>query len=222
MRRGWVPALIVAALVLVALLPGLLADAFTEASNARVIRGEKSIVLKAGATRCQAGEYLPSGTQRLALVLRPTTGPQGNFQATLRYAGRLVAAGQGGAGFPQNVMVSIPLRWHERPASLYPVRLCLRNPGPGPLAFEGNLSSTNPEAPSANNGPFERRTDEVRVNYEGAATSRLGAAGDVADRWALFRPGFIHPWQLWVILAIFLGAGFLAVRSVVRMPEEAP
>jgi hypothetical protein len=218
-RRGWVPALVVAALVLVALLPGLLADAFTEASNARVIRGERAILIKAGATRCQNGEFLPSGAHRLAFVLRPTGAPQGNFQATLRYGGRLVAAAEGGGAFPRDKMVSIPMRWHERPSSLYPVRLCLRNPGPGPIAFEGNLSSTNPEAPSANNGPFERRTDEVRINYEGQPTSRLGAAGDVADRWSLFRPGFVRPWQLWVILAIFLGAGVLAVRSVIRMPE---
>jgi hypothetical protein len=219
MRRGTIAAAVVAALVVCGMLPGLLSQTVKKATNSRVIRGKVTVVLGPQKTRCQHGEFVPASARRLAFLFRPVAPLQGPLEARLTYNGRLIATAAGGQGFPRDRLVSVPLHWVTVQRDSYPVTLCLHNLSATRMGFEGNLTSSNPEAPPSQNTPLERRTDEVRIDYEAEPSAKITQAGAVAQRWSLFRPSFVRPWLLWVVLVAFVAVGAVAVRRVIRDVE---
>jgi hypothetical protein len=188
------------------------------ATNTHVIASRNGVVIAAHSERCQAGEYVP----RAASILRVYPGAAGlragePLVVRLRAQdGTTVATSRVPGGYPL-ARLQIPLP--PRPAALQVATLCIRNDGPAPMSFAGNLTSSEPEAPFTVNTPYQREhTDEVRADYllPGYRTY-VSIAPTVAQRFSLFKPSFVKPYWMWLALGAM--AALVALGSVTLLRE---
>ncbi len=197
------------------------------ASNSRVIASAGTVPVAGGSQRCQGGEYVPADARRLRIYpggLRVDGPPlvisvldrSGHLGSRVSVPGGYRVAVSGlSAGAP----LDIPLPGGRPDIQLG--QLCIRNAGVTPVYFAGNLHTLNPATPGASNGPGERGGDEVRADYFLAGTrSGLQMAGRVASRAALFRPGFMGAWTVWLVLGLLLATCGAALVWTVRHLEE--
>lgn len=219
MRRPLLGVVLAAAVVLALLLvPATRTETRPVATNTKIVRGLNAIVVRPGATRCQDGEFVPAEARFAQVVSRlaPGEGVVPPFELEYRDD-----RGQ--------TLTRVPVRFNADPdrflvvpladrveRDTWPGQLCVHNRGNVALGLEGDLQSSNREAPPGPAGPYRGPGDEVRADLVGEDASALSAAGAAASRWALFRPSFAGPWTLWAVLGLALALGALAVRHVLR------
>jgi hypothetical protein len=228
MRVRYVVAAGVAAVVLTFLVVLLAPAPRLASSNSRVQVSANTVPIAPGKQRCQGGEYVPADAARLRIYPGGTKpgGPPLVLSVRDR-AGRPVwqIAVPGGYDVfvPGRSYPSKPLdvRLPRARPTVELGQLCIRNTGRQVVAFAGNLRSLNPAAPGAVNGPGQRGGDEVRVDYYlSGERSALSIAPRVVDRAALFRPGFMGPWTIWLVLALFVATCAAAIVWIVRHLEK--
>jgi len=218
--RGPLLAVALAVAVVAALLvvPATRTESRPVATNSKVLRGLNAVVIRPGATRCQDGEFVAAGARFAQVIPRLAPGEGIVPPFALEYRddrGRpLTRVSVPFSADPDEFLVmplSAPV---ER--DVWPGRLCVLNRGDVALGLEGDLKSTNREAPPGPQGPYRGPGDEVRADLLGEDGMALTAAGNAAERWSLFRPSFAGPWTLWTVLALFCVVGAVAVRHLLR------
>lgn len=186
------------------------------ATNTRVIASKLAIPLGPGERRCQSGEYVPTSATR-AQIYAGFSGPQGPpLEVTLSSREERMHQRYAVTGYSASP-IDVPLR--PRGRDLEVAELCIRNAGGTQVTLAGNFGSDNPEAPGASNTPYQRPSDEVRVDYlqQGDKTV-FDVLPAVFKRFTLFKPvGGLGPWALWMTLAILgataLGSSIIFLRA---------
>jgi hypothetical protein len=186
------------------------------ATNSRVIASGVSVFLNPHARRCQRGEYLPRDADRLRVFVGVEAGQASQpFELILRGTGpQVLARLQSPPSYKSGPLV---LKLPPRSQSISNAQLCVQNKGARSLGFAGNLTSDQPQSPGAFNIPSERLGDEIRADYFlPGDKSWLDIAPKVADRFALFKPGWEGPWTLWAGLVLALLTAISGVALMVR------
>jgi hypothetical protein len=186
------------------------------ATNTRVQFSGKALDLDAGQERCQGGEYVPAGTDRLRVFGESYGPPESQpLVATIKTArGDVVATGRLAGGVRAT---RLDITFPALQETLDPGQLCLRNEGRLDMAFAGNLTPANRSAAPGPNAPGQRDTDEIRADwYRPGSESWWSVAGAVAKRMAMFKPSFTGSWLLWAVLVAIGLLWVLAIATLLR------
>jgi hypothetical protein len=189
------------------------------ASNTRVKFSGAAIDILPGTERCQSGEFVPAGTDRLRVFGEAHAAGGSPRAEPLAVAiqdanGSVVATGRLPAGVRST---RLDITFPPLGRTLEPGRLCIRNAGTRTMAFAGNLTPANQSAAPGPNAPGQRETDEVRADwYRPGSESWWSIAATVARRMALFKPSFTGTWLLWALVAAIGGLWALAIATLLR------
>lgn len=193
------------------------------ATNSKVNVSGVAVSIGPGEERCQGGEYIPRETALLRMYVGgfPTAGGH-PLELWARYAdGREAMRTRLAGGYgPGPVEVAVPQPAEDVAGGF----LCIRNDGPQPMGFAGNLTPAGLDAQLGPNSPGARRTDEVRVDYyRPGRESWIDIAPEIATRFQLFKPGFMGAWTMWAALAA-VGLLWAVVVTVLvrRQPRASP
>lgn len=188
------------------------------ATNTEVIASRNHVRVEPGARYCQRSEYIPEEAEVVALFSFAVSGIVGPITFAFGPAGR-----------PLEHEVTIDERVLGPMFSRLPPhetvdlgRACVTNLDTEPVFFAGNLVPLNPEAVPGLPYPGKRRADEIRLDFFDWSDepSWFAVAGDVADRWSLFRPWGMGPAWLWVLLSMSVLATGLALRTYLRQVPD--
>jgi hypothetical protein len=157
---------------------------------------------------------VPAGTGRVQLQVNAVDAPMPALTGQLRPAGgepsppsRLAAEPTTGA---RTVTFAVP----DRPESPEAVRgdFCVRSAGP--IRYGGRAGPQQGAVPPTLNGkPVADRVGVWFLPPAGETSSLLSRAGQILERAALFRPGFVSPAFYWLLLLVWMPLlGYLAVR----------
>lgn len=100
------------------------------------------------------------------------------------------------------------------PAASLPARACI-TPRDGQLSVGGMSGLQGDQRPARLDGAdVANRVSVWFLTAEGERRSLLSAAGDLFERAALFRPGWVGPWTYWLLLLLVLPAASLAAVAL--------
>lgn len=227
MRR---PVLVLLGLCLAAVLALVVVAGARETRLAFTLGVTPSVALRAiepGQTGCQGPIDVPAGGafDAVEIPLGTYRRPGPALAVTVRGepGGEVLARGRLARGYPDvaDGLQRIALD-REVPAG-GAITVCLRNAGAARVAPYGNLDISVAFSTYTVDG--EPTSSDVAIRFQQPAQSLLSRFGQVADRAALFRPGWVGPWTYWLLAALVaLGIPALlavALRGALRADADA-
>ena len=160
--------------------------------------------IEPGQTGCQGTIDVPEGgafdAVEVALGTYGRPGPA--LAATIREqpGGAVLESGRLAGGYPDvaDGLQRIALD-REVPAGSR-IAVCLRNAGSTKVAPFGNGDVVNGLSTYTVDG--EPAGTDITIRFQQPAQSMLSRFGEVADRAALFRPGWVGAWTYWLMAAV--------------------
>lgn len=221
MRRPWAAALVCGLIALAGLTVAALTTSTTLAFTLGVPSATPSPPIKPGHVACQkpitvppagdfdrvdfeAGTYYRRGPA-LDVVVRSLQGPP------LRRHG-VLAAGYPDVGVQQRQVVDVG----EVPGGTL-IEVCLRNRGPGDVAFFGNTDGWSAQSTGYVDGAAVGYDFDVVFRRDPRSFATL--LPDMARRASLFRPAWVGPGLYWGLLALLLVGVPLLIARALRSPD---
>jgi hypothetical protein len=215
-RRLWLCAAAVIGVGAIAILVSLLVprDYFTGTNSIRT-RGFP-VELRKGDRVCVPDVQVPAGTGRIEMEVWAHRGPLAPIAATLSTAsGRKVADASSPAGPPGRRKVEFTLP--KQGSSVPGATLCLR--AAAPVLVGGLADIQGNDRPLKLNGKdYPARLALWFRPPAGQQRSLLSHPGEILDRAALMRPGWVGTWTYWVLL---IGVMPLLAYAAVRLLASA-
>ena len=181
--------------------------------------------LAAGDELCVPGQQLPAGTGRLHFWAgTPAGAAPAELTVRIRSGGRTLTGTAPASALPADGALDVALPTATRTA---PAEVCFLAAG-GAAWIGGAQNIPYGDVPAELNGrPLEARIGLWYRPPAGEKTSLLSAFGDMAQRAALFRPGWVGAWTYWVLIwlvvpAISLAGVALLARSAAGVPARVP
>jgi hypothetical protein len=204
---------LVAALLVLACVRLLQKDSRYSGSNSFSPR-DGVILLAPGQRLCQAGELVPGDTAAVELSVGTGDAPGAPLAVTLRGADkRVLARGRAPGGYRDGlVAIPIPLQRTTRTG----VEVCVTRTGPGTALLYGLPNATGKLKLNGKPRPGVLRLAYRRPGRE----SWLALSPTIAHRFAQAKTCAAGPWLFWVLIAVSLFSGALALRTMLR--EELP
>ncbi len=160
-----------------------------------------------GERLCASGVEVPAGTAGIRFTMAPTEGPA-SARVTLERAGEVARTGTVDVGAFAPVTARFAPLTDEATTAV-----CVRARG-GDVAIAGAAPLQSNDRPLRLAGePLEARLSMLFLPEEGARRSLAAQWPEVLERAALFRPGFVTPTVLWLVLLVLLPV--VLVASVV-------
>jgi len=129
---------------------------------------------------------------------------------------RPIAAGNLGAGHPENKVTAIGL--HPTVPKGRPVDLCIRNVGAWKLGLFSSAPTDNEPSYATLDGRLIAA--DILVDFQRPPRTALSLVPDIFRRAALFHPRWMGAWTFWVLAAVLVLVVptllSLAVRSITR------
>jgi hypothetical protein len=181
--------------------------------------------LRTGDRACQAPVSVPRGAafDRVGFMLRrfADPGPPVRVEVLDADTHRRLASGRLEPGYadfdptrPRENVVTV-----GRVETDAPLQLCVVNEGPGSVSVIGQAGIASPPTSATLAG--EPIANDLTFNLRAGDRSLVALLGDIADRAALFRAGWVTPLVYLVLaLAILAAAPLLLARAVARAASE--
>jgi hypothetical protein len=166
-----------------------------------------SLIVRPGQTACQAPIPAAGSFDEVSLIAGTYDRPGPPLTVTVRDAdGRLLGEGRVPAGFHDVEPQSVDVGHVDASGDL---SVCIANDGDRKIGLFGGADAFARTSSATLDGR-PQQTD-LRLQFLRAEPhSTLAAIGDVIDRAALFRGGWIGPWLYWLLLAgVLLGVPLL-------------
>jgi hypothetical protein len=182
-----------------------------------------SLLLLPGEVRCQRGEFVPEESSRVRVFAAISPPADGGVLSYILNdnRGRTAARGQFRLAQPLPGPLNAPIDTNH--VRVEPGELCLRNESAGEVRLAGNLTPLSPDAVPGTNGPLQRETDEVRVDYFRPGQEQLWRLlPEIARRYDALRPSFVGRWTLPAAFIIFVVGALLAFRLIVGLRHDDP
>lgn len=172
-----------------------------------------SVYLGGGGEHCQLISRVPSGADRVRLVITNVTGGARRLNVEIRAGGGVASRGEVEPASTGTQLVR--LSPHTQKA--HPAGLCLGNPGPGRIVIGGGPK----RLPSSPKGPTgEKRSIASAIFLRPGSASWASQTGYIADRYANAQTGLLGGWSIWFAALLAVLAAGLAIWSVVALPER--
>jgi hypothetical protein len=211
--RALVVYALVAALLVITCVRLQQKDSRVSGTNSFAAR-DGTVTLAPGQRLCEAGEIVPADTAAVELSVGTGDAPGAPLAVTLRDGDeRVLARGRAPGGY-HNGLVAIPIPVQRTTRT--GVEVCVERTGPGTALLYGLANATGK---LTLNG--KARAGALRLAYKRPGReSWLALSPTIAHRFAQAKTRIAGPWLFWVLIAVSLLSGALALRTVVR--EEAP
>ncbi len=174
--------------------------------------------LAPGQQVCQGPIAVVAPTANVILWVNPVGGPTPAATVTLRdYATRATLAS--GRIAPGLTAASAPgVQFNRTVRQGRTVSLCVRNPGPRPIALLGNAGNSHSGMITVAGVPQKYALAGLFIRPH--QVSLLSQIPTVFRRAALFRPDWVGSWTFWVLAVLLVGAFGVAGYAVVQAERE--
>lgn len=205
--KGVRAALVAGAVVLLAAVAAVLARSEPRLAGSDAVLPQAYVItLEPGQESCQKDAVVPADTARLRMTVASFRRPEPALRVSLQQDGKVIGRGGRGPDWEEGPVIVPLTEWvGERRA---PVRICVRNAGPVPMAVAGE-----PAAPEGRRLSFEF----LRAGEE----SWFATAPRVARHFGLGKADLLGGgWTFWATIALVLSGWAAAARALLR-PEDA-
>jgi hypothetical protein len=171
-----------------------------------------SVFLDAGVRHCQRISRIPSGADRLRVVVTYVTGGARRLRAEISAHQRPISAGEVKPVAIGETLIKLRPKTHTAHKAL----VCLSNPGHGRIVIGGNMKRIPSTPPGGRTA--QRRTIASLIFLRHGSASWVSQTGRIAERYANAQTGPLGGWSIWFAGLAAILAADLAIWSVVVLP----